>query len=229
MTGSDTARVIVNANNQKVWLWDSAPFGDTAANEQPTVGLASFTFNLRFPGQQYDRETGTHYNYFRDYEAGTGRYLQSDPIGLESEDLSNYRYANSDVLGVFDLTAEKGKGKGTKAKNKNKNKCSVRKKLYLTRARKSTKERLGVPTKCAICGLPFDSLRPPTYGHTPMPLVDYHNAFGYNTDQATRNNYYNILITQYECDPCQKAQGGKLKLTSYRTDAGPNFKPRGVK
>ena len=82
MTGSDTARVIVNANNQKVWLWDSAPFGDTAANEQPTAGIPNFTFNLRFPGQQYDRETGTHYNYFRDYEAQTGRYVQSDPIGL---------------------------------------------------------------------------------------------------------------------------------------------------
>jgi RHS repeat-associated protein len=78
----DTPRVIVNAANQPVWSWNSAPFGDTAANEQPTVSLASFQFNLRFPGQQFDAETGSHYNYFRDYEAGTGRYLQSDPIGL---------------------------------------------------------------------------------------------------------------------------------------------------
>jgi RHS repeat-associated protein len=78
----DTPRVLVNATNQQVWRWDSLPFGDSYPNEQPTAGLPIFVLNQRFPGQQYDRETGTHYNYFRDYEAGTGRYVQSDPIGL---------------------------------------------------------------------------------------------------------------------------------------------------
>jgi RHS repeat-associated protein len=77
----DTPRVIVNTSHQLVWRWDSSPFGDTAANEAPG-GLAGFTYALRFPGQQYDSETQTHYNYFRDYEPGTGRYLESDPIGL---------------------------------------------------------------------------------------------------------------------------------------------------
>jgi RHS repeat-associated protein len=38
--------------------------------------------NLRFPGQQYDAETGLHYNYYRDYDPASGRYLQPDPIGL---------------------------------------------------------------------------------------------------------------------------------------------------
>ncbi|WP_367434250.1 RHS repeat-associated core domain-containing protein [Snodgrassella alvi] len=31
--------------------------------------------NLRFPGQYYDEETGLSYNYFRDYEAKTGKYI----------------------------------------------------------------------------------------------------------------------------------------------------------
>ena len=98
----DSPRAVVNANDQPIWLWDSAPFGDTAANEQPTGGLPNFTFNLRFPGQQYDRETGTHYNYFRDYEAGSGRYVQSDPVGLDAGSLSAFPYADSDPTGVFD-------------------------------------------------------------------------------------------------------------------------------
>jgi RHS repeat-associated protein len=30
------------------------------------------------PGQYYDAETGTDYNYFRDYDPIIGRYEQSD-------------------------------------------------------------------------------------------------------------------------------------------------------
>jgi len=118
----DTPRAVVNANDQPIWLWDSAPFGDTAANEQPTAGLPSFTFNLRFPGQQYDRETGTHYNYFRDYEAQTGRYVQSDPIGLRGGS-NAFGYLSGDPVNSFDAfglkkgikSGQDGKGREDKA------------------------------------------------------------------------------------------------------------------
>ena len=39
--------------------------------------------DLRFPGQLLDSETGYHQNWHRDYDPTLGRYLQSDPIGLE--------------------------------------------------------------------------------------------------------------------------------------------------
>ena len=39
---------------------------------------------LRFPGQYFDQETGLHYNYFRDYHPGVGRYIEPDPLGLTS-------------------------------------------------------------------------------------------------------------------------------------------------
>lgn len=59
-------RVLTQAcDNRMVWRWDQAdPFGLTQPDENPS-GLSKFTYNLRFPGQVFDRETNNHYNYLR--------------------------------------------------------------------------------------------------------------------------------------------------------------------
>ena len=74
----DRPWAIANAASQIRWRWDTSPFGESAASENPS-GLGAFKFNLRFPGQYRDAETGLFYNYFRDYDPQTGRYVQSDP------------------------------------------------------------------------------------------------------------------------------------------------------
>jgi len=60
---------------------------------------------MRFPGQYFDKETNLAYNYFRDYEVWTGRYVQSDPIGLAGG-LNTYGYASSSPLRRTDPTGE---------------------------------------------------------------------------------------------------------------------------
>lgn len=54
----NTPRVITDGSNKVVWRWDSDPFGADAANEDPDGDGAKFRYNLRFPGQYFDRETG---------------------------------------------------------------------------------------------------------------------------------------------------------------------------
>ncbi len=61
----------------------------------------SFVYNLRLPGQYYDAETGLSYNYFRDYDPATGRYVESDPIGLDGG-ISSYAYVANNPLQWLD-------------------------------------------------------------------------------------------------------------------------------
>ncbi|MDM1022265.1 RHS repeat-associated core domain-containing protein [Acinetobacter sp. VNK23] len=46
---------------------------------------------LRHAGQYYDQEVNLFYNYFRDYDPITGRYVESDPVGLDGG-LNTYGY-----------------------------------------------------------------------------------------------------------------------------------------
>jgi RHS repeat-associated protein len=92
----NTPRLITDQNQTPVWRNENTePFGDSVANDNPS-GLGTFDFPLRFPGQYFDRETSLAYNYFRDYDSTTGRYLESDP--LESHGLSPYAYAKMNSL-----------------------------------------------------------------------------------------------------------------------------------
>lgn len=89
------------SDNQVVWKWDNTEvFGDSAPDENPS-GLGSFAFNLRFPGQYYDAETGKHYNYFRDYDPEVGRYLRSDSVGLAGG-LNTFGYVRGSPLALAD-------------------------------------------------------------------------------------------------------------------------------
>jgi len=95
-----TPRVVTDQSNTVRWRWMSEPFGTDLPNENPS-GLGTFAMPLRFPGQYADSNTGPFYNYFRDYDPWAGRYLQSDPIGLDGG-LNTYLYVKGNPLSNVD-------------------------------------------------------------------------------------------------------------------------------
>ena len=85
-----------------LWSWNSDAFGTSYANEYVDGKKNPLEFNLRFPGQYFYKESSQHYNYFRDYEPATGRYLESDPIGLRGG-VNTFGYVSNNSLTKVDL------------------------------------------------------------------------------------------------------------------------------
>ncbi|MDP3938767.1 MAG: RHS repeat-associated core domain-containing protein, partial [Deltaproteobacteria bacterium] len=96
-----TALKLTDANQQVAWDARAEAFGKT------TVTATNTVFNLRFPGQYYDAETGLTHNGFRTYSSQLGAYLQADPIGDALTAATgvtglHYGYADASPTGVID-------------------------------------------------------------------------------------------------------------------------------
>ena len=123
-----TPRLVTDNTNQPVWQWAYSAFGDNAPSGilkpttnaasaylslPPTAGSGTTTatllavsapaqvFNLRFPGQYSDSETGWFYNTMRSYLPTQDRYGQNDPIGLGGG-WNRSVYANANALRYTD-------------------------------------------------------------------------------------------------------------------------------
>lgn len=103
-------RVITSPSGTVVWRWNSGPFGTGQPDERPSGGKR-FVYNLRFPGQYYDAETGHDYNYSRDYDPALGRYTESDPDGLYAG-INTYAYVGGNPVTMIDPAGLLGEGDG---------------------------------------------------------------------------------------------------------------------
>lgn len=103
-----TPRAVIDpVRNVAVWRWDSKgeAFGNTSPEQDADGDGIVFALDMRFPGQRYDDVSEINYNYFRDYDSSVGRYVQSDPTGLDGG-ISTYGYVGGQPLFLVDPTGE---------------------------------------------------------------------------------------------------------------------------
>ncbi|MFE7301352.1 DUF6531 domain-containing protein [Streptomyces sp. NPDC057579] len=219
------------------------PVGDGPADTCP----------LRFPGQYADPETGWNYNYFRHYDPETARYLTSDPLGLVAAPNHYAYVDNpltvADPLG---LTPQRGPN-GRFLPNPNGPANHNRDTEYPGSYRQSTHDAMtskwtvegqaqgGVPRFPA--GHPEAGQRIPrdqltwfnskgesvpagkdqlTYEHL-HPVVDHWNKTGYNSDRATRNDFYNDANNMEPMSRKNNSSGGGKMTSTYTQNTGPNY------
>ncbi|RSZ55207.1 RHS repeat protein [Massilia atriviolacea] len=216
---------LTGADGELAWMADYKVWGETRflktgtgtlshaaqATLAPAPGLQQ---PFRFQGQQFDDETGLHYNRFRYYDPGIGRFVSQDPVGFVGGD-HVYLYAHNPSGWNDPLGLQGARGKYYPSRVWKKTKTGLEKKATGADGK----------MRCKKCGCEITS-DTASVQHEP-PVVELFNTEGFNTDQPARTTSYNVNATSLNCHPCQKAEGGSMSHThNYRTDTGPNFKPK---
>ncbi|MDQ1815672.1 RHS repeat-associated core domain-containing protein [Massilia sp. CCM 9210] len=89
-----TPQELTDANGRIAWsadykVWGEARLQTLGEHARASASLAGsinehpVSQPFRFQGQQFDEETGLHYNRFRYYDPAVGRFVSLDPIGLD--------------------------------------------------------------------------------------------------------------------------------------------------
>ena len=113
---------LTDADGRIVWAADYRVWGEATVRKTGTDGLSVSGHTpapppieqpFRFQGQQFDEETGLHYNRFRYYDPGVGRFVSQDPIGLRGG-VNLFAYGPNSInwIDPWGLAAIKNKTEG---------------------------------------------------------------------------------------------------------------------
>ncbi|MBA3110798.1 RHS repeat protein, partial [Salmonella enterica] len=89
---------LISPDNTVAWRAEYDEWGNLLGEENP----AHLEQLIRLPGQQYDEESGLHYNRHRYYSPGQGRYITQDPAGLAGG-WNPYQYPLNPIVGIDPL------------------------------------------------------------------------------------------------------------------------------
>ena len=107
-----TPQKVTDGSANVVWDGVFDPFGNAVASTGANWGTGlwgGFTWEpaspetmlLRFPGQYADTETALNQNWYRDYDPTIGRYVESDPAGLNGG-INTYAFVGNNPLSWID-------------------------------------------------------------------------------------------------------------------------------
>lgn len=100
-----TPEALSNESGKVVWYTSLTSYGNLAIDFKdniPEENRADIAQPFRFQGQQYDPETGLHYNRHRYYDPQTGSFITSDPIKLAGG-VNHYLYTPNPISWVDPL------------------------------------------------------------------------------------------------------------------------------
>ncbi|WP_165989747.1 RHS repeat-associated core domain-containing protein [Streptomyces sp. YIM 98790] len=202
---------------------------------------------LRFAGQYADPETGWHYNFHRYYDPATARFVTPDPLGLDAAP-NHYSYGPNPLWWLDPLGLYRNPANGQYAHDPNAPPTTHNRDTeYPGGYRQSTHDEMAIRwtdegrTTGAVPRDPRTGERIPrsdltwrdrygniipsdqlTYEHR-EPVVDHWNREGYNSDRATRNDWYNRVDNLEPMTRSQNSSGGAQMTARYRQDVGPNY------